>query len=53
MKSHQQQTYSTNNSAKELQIKNQAKMNHIAKPKGNHHYQKMLIRVLNEVFPES
>ncbi len=52
MKSHQQQTYSTNNSAKELQIKSQAKINHIAKPKANHHYQKMLIRVLDEVFPD-
>ena len=53
MKSHQQKTYSTNNSAKDLQIKSQAKMNHIAKPKANHHNQKMLIRVLDEVFPES
>jgi len=52
MKSNQQQTYSTNNSAKDLQIKSQAKINHIANPKANHHHQKMLIRVLDEVFPE-
>ncbi len=52
MKSNQQQTYSTNNSAKELQIQSQAKMNHIAKPKASQHNQKMLIRVLDEVFPD-
>tara|TARA_B100000579_G_C22402880_1_gene652673 strand:+ start:42 stop:203 length:162 start_codon:yes stop_codon:yes gene_type:complete len=52
MKSHQHQSYSTNNSAKELQIKRQTKVNQRAKPKENHNYQKMLIRLLNEAFPE-
>ena len=52
MKSHQQQTYSTNKSGKDLQIKSHGKTNHIAKPKANHDHQKMLIRVLDEVFPD-
>ena len=52
MESHKQKAYSTNNSAKGLQIKSQAKINHIAKPKANNHYHKMLIRVLDEVFPD-
>ena len=51
MKSHRHHIYSTNHSAKELQIKTQAKINHIAKPKNNHH-QKILIRVLDEVFSD-
>ena len=45
-------THSTNNSVKELQIKNQAKIHKTNKAKANHEYKKMLIRVFDEVFPD-
>jgi len=52
MKPNRPTPHSNNKSSKTLQIKSQVKINHPSQEKANHQYQKMLIRVLDEVFPD-